>query len=85
MSVLEDLLVVGGVLCVLGNEVHLMLGSWEDSGWARLLGWGWGGGDFHDVDGGSAALHVNVNVGDVEGEVVLDFWGGRHLENGCVL
>ena len=51
MSVLEDLLVVGGVLCVLGDEVHLVLGNWEDSGWAGLLGWGWAGRDFHDVDG----------------------------------
>ena len=83
MSVLEDLLVVGSIFRVLGDEVHLVLGSWEDSGWARLLGWGWGRGDFHDVDGRSATLHVNM--GDVEAEVVLDFWSGRHLENGCVL
>lgn len=49
MAVLEDFLVLLGVLCVLGREVLLVFGCRKDDRLSSLVDWGWSGGNLLNV------------------------------------
>lgn len=75
VAVLENFLVLLGVLCVLGDEVLLVFGSWEDGGPSSLVDWGWSGENLLNV----GSRDTPLDVSDVDGEVLLNLWRGRHL------